>query len=312
MIISSSLVACSRTISSVPSSGDKMEKTLVDTHFPPDIAMDYCSLKLEFGRRTFVMGVLNTTPDSFSDGGMFLNIDAAMEHAREMIAAGVDIIDIGGESSRPGADPVSAQDEIDRVLPVIERLTKATTIPISIDTYKPSVARIALDAGACIVNDISALRDPSMASLVAEAGVPVILMHMRGTPRDMQSSPRYDCVISEIISFLKDRIQTAINAGISPDQIIIDPGIGFGKTISHNLEIIRRLREFKALGSPIMIGTSRKSFIGKILDLPEEDRIEGTAATVAVAIVNGADIVRVHDVKQMVRIARMTDAIVGR
>ena len=262
-------------------------------------------------RRTLVMGILNLTPDSFSDGGLFTSVDAAVENAERMVAEGADIIDVGGESSRPGADSVPAEVEMDRVLPVIERLAKAVETPISIDTYKSSVAKYALDAGACIVNDISALRgDPDMARIVAEAGVPVVLMHMKGTPRNMQLDPRYDSLISEIISFLKARIQAAVDAGISPDQIIIDPGIGFGKTIVHNLEIIRRLREFKSLGKPILIGTSRKSFIGKVLDLPVDDRLEGTAATVALAISGGADIIRVHNVKEMVRVARMTDVIV--
>lgn len=257
------------------------------------------------------MGILNVTPDSFSDGGLFANPEAAVEHAEWMAAEGADIIDIGGESSRPGADPVSAEAEMDRVLPVIEKLAKTTKIPISIDTYKATVARKALELGACMVNDISALRsDADMASVVAEAGAPVVLMHMKGTPKNMQVDPHYDCVIAEIISFLKTRIQAAVDAGISPEKIIIDPGIGFGKTVEHNLEIIRRLRDFRTLGKPILIGTSRKSFIGKVLGLPADDRIEGTAATVAMAIANGADIVRVHDVKEMAKVVRMTDAIV--
>jgi dihydropteroate synthase len=199
---------------------------------------------------------------------------------------------------------------MDRVLPVIQKLAKMVDVPVSIDTYKASVARQALDAGACIVNDMTALQgDPDMPSVVAEAGVPVALMHMKGTPKDMQLHPHYDSLISDIISFLKTRIQVAVDAGISSGQIIIDPGIGFGKTIEHNLEIIRRLREFKILGKPILVGTSRKSFIGKVLGLSADDRLEGTAATVAVAITNGADIIRVHDVREMARVARMTDAI---
>jgi len=268
-------------------------------------------IREELGRRTLIMGVLNVTYDSFSDGGLFVEAEAAVEHAERMVAEGADIIDVGGESSRPGADPVPAEVEMDRVLPVIEKLAKRINVPISIDTYKSSVARCALGMGACMVNDISALRsDPDMAPVVAEARVPVVLMHMKGTPKDMQLDPHYDSLISEIISFLEDRIQAAVDAGISPSQIIVDPGIGFGKTVAHNLEIIRRLREFKCLGKPIMIGTSRKSFIGKVLDLPVGDRLEGTLATVAVAIANGADIVRVHDVKETARAARMTDAIV--
>ena len=257
------------------------------------------------------MGILNVTPDSFSDGGLFFDAGIAVERAERMVAEGADIIDVGGESSRPGANSVPTEIEIDRVLPVIEELAKTLKTPVSIDTYKSSVARRALDVGASIVNDISALQgDPDMASVVAEAGVPVVLMHMKGTPKDMQLHPRYDSLIPEIISFLKTRVQAAVDAGISSDQIIIDPGIGFGKTITHNLEIIRRLQEFKSLEKPILIGTSRKSFIGKILDLPADDRLEGTAATVAVAIANGADIIRVHDVKEMARVACMTDAIV--
>ena len=257
------------------------------------------------------MGILNVTPDSFSDGGLFFDAGIAVEHAERMVAEGADIIDVGGESSRPGADPVPTEIEMDRVLPVIEKLAKTVKIPISIDTYKSSVARRALDLGATIVNDISALQcDPDMASVVAEAGVHVILMHIKGTPGNMQLHPHYDSLISEIISYLKIRIQVAADAGISSDQIIIDPGIGFGKTVVHNLEIIRRLREFSSLDKPILIGTSRKSFVGKVLDLPADDRLEGTAAPVAVAIANGADIVRVHDVREMARVACMTDAIV--
>ena len=289
-------------------SGDEVNSPLAGLCSP---SPNYCFQKPMPGRRTLVMGILNITPDSFSDGGLFAKVEAAVEHAERMIVEGADIIDVGGESSRPGAEPVSVEVEMDRVLPVIEKLAKATEIPISIDTYRSSVARKALDVGASIVNDISALRDDAdMASVVAEAGVPVILMHMKGTPKDMQADPHYDCVISEIISFLRTRIHAAVDAGISPDHIIIDPGIGFGKTVAHNLEIIRRLRDFKSLEKTILIGTSRKSFIGKILGLQTDDRLEGTAATVTTAINNGVDIVRIHDVKEMVRVVRMTDAIV--
>ncbi len=288
-----------------------MENSQVNTPFPPDKTLDSPSQKLELGRHTLIMGILNVTPDSFSDGGLFSNVEIAVEHAERMVAEGAHIIDIGGESSRPGADPVPTEVEMDRVLPVIEKLAKRIEVPISIDTYKSSVARCAIDVGAYIVNDITALQgDADMASVVAKADVPVILMHMRGTPENMQSDPRYDSLISEIISFLKARIQAAMDAGISPERIIIDPGIGFGKTVAHNLEIIRRLREFQSLEKPILIGTSRKSFIGKILGLSSDGRLEGTAATVAVAIANGADIVRVHNVKEMAKVARMADAIV--
>ena len=288
-----------------------MKNSLVDAHSSSSTALNCRSHKLKLGQRTLVMGVLNATPDSFSDGGLFGSPEAAVERAKEMVAEGADIIDAGGESSRPGADLVPDEVEMDRVLPVVEKLANTVDVPISIDTCKSSVARRALDAGAGIVNDISALRgDPNMASVIADAGVPIVLMHMQGVPKDMQRHPHYDSLIHETISFLRARVRAAMAAGISPNQIIIDPGIGFGKTVAHNLEIIRRLRDFRSLGKPILIGTSRKSFIGKVLDLPVDDRREGTAATVAAAITNGADIVRVHDVREMARVARMTDAIV--
>ncbi len=288
-----------------------MKNTRINVVPPLSITFNCRSQKLDIGQRTLIMGVLNVTPDSFSDGGLFVETEAAAERAERMAAEGADIIDVGGESSRPGADSVSAEAEMDRVLPVIENLAKTIETPISIDTYKSSVARYALEMGACIVNDISALRsDPDMAQVVAQAGAAVVLMHMKGAPKNMQIDPHYGSVIDEIISFLRARIQAAVDAGISSSQIIIDPGIGFGKTVAHNLEIIRRLREFKSLEKPILIGTSRKSFIGKVLDLPADDRLEGTAATITTAINNGADIIRVHDVKEMVRVTRMTDAIV--
>jgi len=265
----------------------------------------------ELGHRTLIMGILNVTPDSFSDGGLFINEDSALEQAYKMIEDGADIIDVGGESTRPGSDSVSVEIELERVLPVIESLSKTAKICISIDTYKSAIAEKALEKGANIVNDISALSDPRMASVVAKAGVPIVLMHKKGTPKDMQIAPYYDSLILEISAFLQEKIQIAIESGISPDQIIIDPGIGFGKTIVHNIEILRNLQEFKALGKPILVGTSRKSFIGKILHTDDvKDRVEGTSATIAIAIANGADIVRVHDVKEMVKVVRMADAIV--
>ncbi len=268
------------------------------------------SYNLELGKRTLIMGILNVTPDSFSDGGLYNRLDKALDHAEKMVEDGADIIDIGGESSRPGSEPVPENIELERILPVIEKLAKKVNVPLSIDTYKASVARRALDAGACLVNDISALEDPNMADVLAEYNVPIVLMHKQGTPRDMQVNPSYNSLIPEIIGYLKSRIQIALDRGIQSDQIIIDPGIGFGKTTEHNLEILRKLKEFKSLNKPILIGTSRKSFIGKILNLPIEDRLEGTSATVAIAIANGADIIRVHDVKEMKRVALMTDAIV--
>ncbi|MEW6410728.1 MAG: dihydropteroate synthase [Nitrospirota bacterium] len=257
------------------------------------------------------MGVLNVTPDSFSDGGLYIDPSRAVERALEMEEEGADLIDIGGESSRPGSDPVSEEEEIKRVVPVIEKLSHRLKIPISVDTSKSRVAKIAVKAGASIINDISGLRlDPEMVHVVADSGIPVVIMHMKGTPKDMQVNPTYNNVVSEVIEFLKERIKVAIDEGVSKDKIIIDPGIGFGKTVEHNIVILRRLDEFKVLGRPILIGTSRKSFIGKILDLEVNERIEGTAATVAVAILKGAALIRAHDVKEMVRVARMTDAII--
>lgn len=271
----------------------------------------YSSKNLEFGKRTLIMGILNITPDSFSDGNMFNSFESAVEHGERMAAEGADIIDIGGESSRPGSEPVPEEVEASRVLPVIQELAKRIHIPISIDTYKASIAKKALEKGASIINDISALRwDPDMVPLIASKGIPVVLMHIKGTPKDMQINPHYDDLMTEIISFFNERIEYAINSGISHHQIIIDPGIGFGKTIEHNLEIIRHLKDLKQLNKPILIGTSRKSFIGKILNLPVNERVEGTAATVAISIANGADIIRVHDVKEMARVARIADAIV--
>jgi len=284
------------------------------TSLPLELAVKSGKLKTclaELGHRTLVMGILNVTPDSFSDGGLFINAELALEQACKMIEDGVDIIDIGGESTRPGADSVPTEIELERILPVIEKLAESTNVCISVDTCKSVVAKKALESGAFIINDISALSDSNMASVVAEAEAFIVLMHKKGAPRDMQISPHYDSLISEISEFLQERIQLSIASGISPERIIIDPGIGFGKTLDHNLEILRRLKEFKAFGKPILIGTSRKSFIGKVLNVSDAmDRVEGTAATVAIAIANGADVIRVHDAKEMVRVARMADAII--
>jgi dihydropteroate synthase len=267
---------------------------------------------LNLGARTHVMGVLNITPDSFSDGGQFAVHGAAMDHARAMAAQGADIIDIGGESTRPGAEPMSEEEELRRILPVIERVARELTVPVSVDTYKAGVARKALAAGASIVNDISGLRFSSdMARVVADHDAAVVLMHIKGTPRDMQTNPVYEDVVGEIMDYLEESAAIALQAGVGKDRILVDPGIGFGKTVQHNLEIIDRLEEFRTLGFPVVLGTSRKRFIGTVLNIQEpKDRIEGTAATVALAIQRGAHIVRVHDVGPMTQVARMTDAIV--
>jgi dihydropteroate synthase len=262
----------------------------------------------DLAARTHIMGVLNVTPDSFSDGGRYLSVGDAVGRGIAMVEEGADFLDIGGESSRPGSDPISVDEELRRILPVIERLTKAVSIPISVDTYKAEVARRALEAGASLVNDISSLTmDPMMRDVVAERGEGVVLMHMRGTPKAMQERPHYDNVVSEIKLFLEKQATLARKAGIR--QVIIDPGIGFGKTLEHNLEILKKLKEFCELGYPVLVGPSRKSFIGTILGLPPTQRLEGTAAAVAVSAMNGASIVRVHDVREMVRVVKIVDAI---
>jgi dihydropteroate synthase len=264
---------------------------------------------LGFGKRTYVMGVLNVTPDSFSDGGDWTDPDRALRRARAMVREGADIIDVGGESTRPGSRPVPAAREIRRVVPVIERLSREKIL-VSIDTSKAAVAEAAFRAGARILNDVSALRgDPAMARAAARARVAVILMHMKGSPRTMQRNPEYRDVVKEILEFFREILRNALRAGIQRDKIILDPGIGFGKLPEHNLEILRRLDEFRSLGRPLAIGTSRKSFIGRALGRRVDDRVSGTAATVAAAILRGADVVRVHDVREMTDVARMTDLL---
>ncbi|MCX5750576.1 MAG: dihydropteroate synthase [Candidatus Saganbacteria bacterium] len=263
-----------------------------------------------FGKRTYVVGVVNITPDSFSDGGKFSGSEDAIKYALKLVEDGADILDIGGESTRPGAQEISVEEEIKRVVPVIQGIRDKSSVPVSIDTRKSKVAKEAIAKGASMVNDISGLRfDSGMAKVVADHAVPVCLMHMRGIPLNMQENIHYDDLIQDVIDFLFESIAIAKNAGILGHKIIIDPGIGFGKTVEQNLEILGKLKEFKVLGYPIMVGTSRKSLIGKTLDLPIEHRLEGTAATVAVAIANGADFVRVHDVCQMGRVVKMTDAV---
>ncbi|MCH7761352.1 dihydropteroate synthase [candidate division TA06 bacterium] len=263
---------------------------------------------LDLSRRTLIMGVLNVTPDSFSDGGSFFDPERAEERGMKMEEEGADLIDIGGESTRPNSDPVSVEEELHRVLPVIEGLRDRVRIPLSIDTYKSEVAREALQAGAELVNDISGIRfDQAMAETIAGYGAGLVISHIKGRPQNMQQNPYYDDVIGEIKVYLEKGLEKATEEGI--EGILVDPGIGFGKRTEDNLVILRRLREFQDLGRPLLVGPSRKSFIGTVLDLPVEERLEGTAAAVAIAVLNGASMIRVHDVKEMVRVVRMVDAI---
>jgi dihydropteroate synthase len=251
-------------------------------------------------RAAVIMGVVNVTPDSFSDGGLFLDAGAAVEHGRRLTSEGAAILDVGGESTRPGAEPVSEEEERRRVLPVVEQLAAGTAARVSIDTTKAGVARAALDAGATIVNDVSAFRfDPELAALVAESGADCCLMHMLGEPRTMQQDPRYDDVVSDVKAFLEERLAFATSEGVAEERVWLDPGIGFGKTVEHNLELLRRLDEIVAIGRPVVIGTSRKSFLGKLAGGRDEGgRLPGTIATNVVALERGATIFRVHDVAQ--------------
>lgn len=268
--------------------------------------------ELDLCRRTALMGVLNVTPDSFSDGGQFLDSGRAVERGVELAAEGADIIDIGGESTRPGAQPVSVEEEINRVIPVIRGLRTRIQVPLSIDTYKVEVARRALAEGADIVNDISAMRlDARMASLVADEKVPVVLMHMQGMPRTMQLSPNYMDVVGEVTEFLRLRAQAAVDAGVDPAAIVIDPGIGFGKSLEHNLTLLRDLPVLGSLGFPVLVGVSRKTFIGKILAADPEHRLEGSLAAACIAVWGGARIVRVHDLQQTFQALRIVDAILA-
>jgi dihydropteroate synthase len=254
------------------------------------------------------MGILNVTPDSFSDVGQFFDFEKALERAHQMVEEGADILDIGGASTRPGADAVSVEVELQRVLPVIERLLGRIKIPVSIDTYQPEVARTCLQAGIHIVNDVTGLRNPAMRQVVAEYQVPAVIMHMLGEPKTMQKNPHYDDVIQDISQFLDKQIQLAKVDGIT--QLIVDPGIGFGKTVQHNLEIIRNLKTFKLLGYPLLLGTSRKTFIGKITGVENpQNRLEGTIVTNIIGVMNGANIIRVHDVKACKRAIEVYEAL---
>jgi dihydropteroate synthase len=260
--------------------------------------------------QTLIMGILNTTPDSFSDGGRFDSPEAAIRQASRMIEQGADIIDVGGCSTRPGAKAPSPEEEVERVVPVIEAIRRFSDIPVSIDTFRALVARAALEAGADIVNDVTALTgDEDMATLAAAHNAPVVLMHMQRTPETMQQAPAYDDLTAEIYRFLSRAVSRAEAAGIPRERIAIDPGFGFGKTVEHNLELLRRLHEFRSLGCPMLIGTSRKSTIGAVLDRPVAERLHGTAATMALAVAQGVGIVRVHDVAQMRDVVRMSEAV---
>lgn len=278
---------------------------------PPahELKFDRCRIDLS---RTAVMGILNVTPDSFSDGGRYLSYNRAVARAEEMADQGADIIDVGGESTRPFSDPVPQDEELRRIIPVIEDLSSTLEVPLSVDTRKPEVARRAIEAGAAMVNDVSGLRDSEMIRAVAEMGIPVVIMHMLGEPKTMQLNIHYEDVVGDIILYLHDRIEAALAMGVREENIIVDPGIGFGKELIHNLEIIRRLREFTALNRPVLVGPSRKTFIGRILGVPLDQRMEGTIAAVVASVLNGASIVRVHDVKETVRACRIADAINSR
>jgi dihydropteroate synthase len=288
----------------LPAIADRIREVIQAVEGRRPFHLDCRGKTLPIGCRTLIMGVLNVTPDSFSDGGKFYDSGVAVEHALRMQEEGADIIDLGGESTRPGYRGVSAEEELGRIMPVLARLVKELDIPVSVDTTKAVVASRALEEGAHIINDQWALRsDPEMAGVVARFGVPLIMMHN-------QNGTQYRDLMGDMVEYFRESLDKAREAGIDRNKIIIDPGIGFGKTVEQNLEVMRRLRELSCLGLPVLLGTSRKSMIGKTLDLPADQRVEGTAATVALGIAYGVDIVRVHDVREMARVARMTDAMV--
>ncbi|MCS5421479.1 MULTISPECIES: dihydropteroate synthase [Psychrilyobacter] len=266
--------------------------------------------KFDFENKTYTMGILNLTPDSFSDGGSYTDLETAIKRAKKMVEEGVDIIDVGAESTRPGAEYIEEEEELRRIVPVVKRLVGEVDVPISIDTYKSRVAEECIKAGAHIINDIKGLKgDPNMAEVIAKYGVPVIIMHIQGNPKNMQKNPEYDNIIEDIKGSLGESIDIAVKAGVSPEKIILDPGIGFGKTFENNLEIIKKLCEFKKLEYPILIGASRKGFIGDILGTSPLDRLEGNLAVAVISAYNGASIIRVHEVRETVRALKMTDAV---
>src|SRR5918999_4048610 len=265
---------------------------------------------LQCGARTLVMGILNVTPDSFSDGGRFFDPEMAVNRGMEMVGDGADIIDVGGESTRPGSDPVSVEDERERVVPVIKRLAAEVHVPISVDTRKHQVAEASVDAGASIVNDVTSGSDPEMFRLVRATEAGMVLMHMKGEPKTMQESPHYDDVVREVHDYLESRLQAAVDAGVPVDRLCVDPGLGFGKTTEHSLLLMQQTEALLDLGRPVLVGPSRKSFIGDAQGTEVTDRLEGTAGAVAYMVAKGAHIVRVHDVMEIARVVRVVDAIV--
>jgi len=272
--------------------------------------LNFSSKKIDLEKKVAVMGILNLTPDSFYDGGRYRTEKEILKRVEQMIEEGADIIDIGGESTRPGSDRVSVEEELRRTIPYLRKIRDLFDIPLSIDTYKAKVAKEAIEAGAEMVNDISGLRfDPEMAEVISSKNASVVLMHIKGTPKNMQDNPFYESLMDEIISYLRKSLEIALKAGIDFDRIVIDPGIGFGKTVEHNLFILKNLEELRILRRPILIGVSRKSFIGKVLDLPVEERLFGSLAATSVAVMNGARIVRCHDVRETRQVVDLVDAI---
>jgi dihydropteroate synthase len=284
---------------------------LLERHFRDRHLLRAGQWEMTLGERTLVMGILNVTPDSFSDGGRWQEPEAAVARAWEMVAQGADMLDVGGESTRPGAEPVPLEEEIRRVIPVVEALARQIPVPLSVDTTKAEVARRAVEAGAAVVNDISALTfDPAMAEVIAGSGAAAVLMHIRGVPRDMQAAyVPYGSVPGDMIAFLRERMEAAAAVGVPEERILVDPGIGFGKSADDNWRILRNLAEFRSLGRPVLVGVSRKAFIGRETGDPPAERLEGTAAAVAAAVLNGAAVVRVHDVRAMKKVAVVADAV---
>lgn len=293
----------------LPELGERIAAALVALAPRPRLVLRARHHTLDLAKKVHVMGILNVTPDSFSDGGEFLQPSVALEHALEMVADGADIIDVGGQSSRPGSETIPESEELRRTIPIVERIHGEWQGPISVDTFRAKVAEESLKAGASIVNDITAFTaEPAIAQITARFEAGCVLMHMQGTPATMQENPSYDDLMGQIALFLSSAIAAATGAGVGDDQIAIDPGIGFGKTTAHNLAILRHLPELKVLGKPILVGPSRKGFIGRVLDLQVDDRLEGTLAAAAYAVAQGARILRVHDVKPVVRAAKLVEA----